>query len=144
MDGVKLVIVVGVEMVGQAHLMLVAHALDAQGFRLGSRQRGQQQTRQDGNDRDHNQQFDQSKSGSSAGIHAFWPGQKTVDSVFSQPPEARDPDIPWASFFCALPNNDGEAQTTILDPHVSGDAAQGTFGAIANSGGRLSQLIFIC
>jgi hypothetical protein len=47
---------------GNRDLVLIAEAIRTRGFALGLGQRGQQHGREDGNDRDNNEQFDQSES----------------------------------------------------------------------------------
>src|SRR5207247_50346 len=65
-------VIIGVHLAADAHLLEVVHARDAFGAFLGPGQGGQQQRRQDGDDRDNHQQFNESKSaGPSAAIHGF-------------------------------------------------------------------------
>src|SRR5207245_626619 len=57
-------VIVQIHYVRQQQLLLIVDALSAAGLLFGSRERGQQHPSQNGDDRNHNQQFDQRESGS--------------------------------------------------------------------------------
>jgi hypothetical protein len=61
LPGIKVVVVIQVEAVGDGNLALVAGAFDLLGLGFGAAQCWQQHSRQNGNNRDDDQQFDQSE-----------------------------------------------------------------------------------
>jgi hypothetical protein len=62
MNGVGVVVIVGVKLITDALLLLVAEALGLIGSGFRSRQGWQKHSRQDGDDRDDHKQFDQSEA----------------------------------------------------------------------------------
>ena len=66
-------VVVGVQNPTEHQLLLIAHAIGPGGLHAGTTQSRQEHPGQDGNDRDHHQEFDQGKTGTRArlktGLH---------------------------------------------------------------------------
>ena len=62
LHGIEIKVVIRVHAIGEAHLLFVTHTgrLESLGFGLG--QSRKQQGREDGDDRNHNEQFDQGKT----------------------------------------------------------------------------------
>ena len=71
----NLVAVVGVELHEQPDLFEVVQALDAIGFRFGLGKRGQKHRRQDGDDRDDDEQFDEREARAKETKGMLLPGQ---------------------------------------------------------------------
>jgi hypothetical protein len=61
-------VVVGIKLPDQLQLLEVVHAKDPLGLGLGLRQGGQQHPGENGDDRDHHQQFNEGKRGGTGGL----------------------------------------------------------------------------